>query len=298
MEGSGEQRARVGDVELAYETFGNPGDPAMLMIMGLGSQMIFWPEGLLEQLAQRGYRVIRFDNRDAGRSTKFEEAGIPSLTRVLSGDVSEAPYLLSDMAADAVGLLTHLGVDEAHVVGISQGGMIAQTVALEHPQRVFSLACLMSSTGDPNVGQPHPDGLQALMWRPGDDRATYIEDFVGARRLIAGGGFPIDEEATRRLAERAYERRSHPDGTMRQLAALLASGDRTEGLRGLDVPTVVIHGELDPLIDVSGGKAIAAAIPGARLELVAGLGHDLPREVWPLIVDAVTENADNAGRPS
>jgi pimeloyl-ACP methyl ester carboxylesterase len=289
-----ERVARVGDVQLAYETFGEPGDPAMLMIMGLGSQMIFWPEGLLEQLVGGGYFVIRFDNRDAGRSTRFDEAGTPSLTRILEGHVDEAPYRLDDMAGDAAGLLDVLGIDAAHLVGISQGGMIAQALAIGRPERVLSLACLMSSTGDRNVGQPHPEGLQALMWRPGTDRDAYIEDFVGARRLIASHGMPPDEAATRRLAERAYERGPSADGTLRQLAAILASGDRTPALRRLDVPTVAIHGELDPLIDVSGGKAIAAAVPGARLVLLPELGHDLPPQAWPTMVAVITENAERA----
>jgi pimeloyl-ACP methyl ester carboxylesterase len=288
---SGEQMAEVGELKLAYETFGDRGDPAMLMVMGLGSQMIFWPDRMCEMLAEQGFFVIRFDNRDAGRSTKLDEAGVPSLTRVLGGDRSEAPYTLDDMADDAAGLLDELGIEKAHVVGASQGGMIAQTLAVRHPDKVISLASIMSSTGNREVGQPHPEGLQALMWRPRDDAAGYADDFVAARRLIASSGFEVDEEATRELAARAFERGRSVDGTMRQLTAILAAGNRTEDLRKLDLPTVVIHGEIDPLIDVSGGKATAEAIAGSKLVLIPGLGHDLPRGVWQQMVDEIVANA-------
>jgi pimeloyl-ACP methyl ester carboxylesterase len=202
------------------------------------------------------------------------------------------------MAADAAGLLDSLGIDSAHVAGASQGGMIAQTLAIEHPQRVASLASIMSTTGDRSVGQASQEAIEVLMARPPTDLDGYVEAFLAARRVIGSPGFPRDEETTSDLARRAYERGFFPDGTMRQLVAIIASGDRTAALRGLDVPTVVIHGEDDPLVDISGGRATAAAIPGARLVTVPGMGHDLPEGTWATIAEEITANAERAKAPA
>ena len=292
---SAERFARVGEVELCWQDFGDPANPPLLLVMGLGGQMILWPDELCELLAGAGFHVIRFDNRDNGRSTVLAAAGEPSLQAVLAGEPGAAPYDLSDMAGDAAGLLDALGIDAAHVVGASLGGMIAQTLAIEHPQRVLSLASLMSTTGEPSVGHPNAEGQAALMTRAPVDRAGYIESISRTRRAIGSPGFPHDAERTRRLAARCYDRGYHPQGTMRQLAAIVASGDRTEGLRGLDVPTVVIHGEDDPLIGVSGGHATAAAIPGARLVLIPGMGHDFPAGTWEPVAEAIVANAERAG---
>jgi pimeloyl-ACP methyl ester carboxylesterase len=210
------------------------------------------------------------------------------------GDTSSASYTLDEMADDCAGLLDHLGVEAAHVVGASQGGMIAQTLAIRHRERVLSLASIMSTTGDRAVGQPHPEALPALMTTPPADRAGFADFVVGTWRVIGSPGFDPDEEALRARAAAVYDRGIHPDGTARQLVAILASGDRTEALRRLDLPTVVIHGTEDPLIDVSGGEATAAAIPDARLELIPGMGHDLPRQLWPRFVDLIAENAARA----
>ncbi len=294
MTPSAEHLVRVGDVELCWQEFGDHGDPPILMIMGIGAQMILWPEGLCELLAERGLRVVRFDNRDAGRSTILAAAGRPSLTRILAGHETEAPYALSDMAGDAAGLLDALEIDRAHVFGSSMGGMIAQTLAIERPERVLSLASIMSTTGDREVGQPSEIGLGALMSAPPADRDGYVEATVWARATIGSPGFPRDERYSRDLAGRVFDRGYHPDGTLRQLVAILASGDRTPRLRELEVPTVVIHGEDDELIDVSGGRATAAAIPGARLLLIPGLGHDLPAGAWEAIADAVVANTERA----
>jgi pimeloyl-ACP methyl ester carboxylesterase len=238
--------------------------------------------------------VVRFDNRDVGRSTKIEGGRPPDLMAAVMGDASSASYTLDEMADDCAGLLDHLGVEAAHVVGASQGGMIAQTLAIRQPGRVLSLVSIMSSTGDRAVGQPHPEALTALLTRPPADREQYAESAVGAFRIIGSPGFQADEEKLRERARASFDRGYHPEGTARQLVAILASGDRTEALRRLEVPAVVIHGIEDPLIDVSGGKATAAAIPGAELELIEGMGHDLPRALWPRFVDLIVANADRA----
>jgi pimeloyl-ACP methyl ester carboxylesterase len=289
---SEERIAKVGEIELCYQSFGDPGRKPMLLIMGLGSQMILWPDGLCRMLAERGFLVIRFDNRDVGRSTKL--SGTPSLTAAVSGQGHDAPYTLDDMAADAAGLLGELGIEAAHVAGASQGGMIAQTLAIRHPERVISMASIMSTTGDRRVGQAHPEAIPALMTRLPHDRESYVSVFAQLRKAIGSPGFEVDEGHLRRLAERCYERGYFPEGTLRQLVAVVASGDRTDELRRLRVPTVVIHGEADPLIDVSGGRATAEAIPDAELLLIDGMGHDLPPGTWQAIVDAVVANTERS----
>ncbi len=286
--------APANGIEVAYEPFGDPGDPVALLVMGLGVQMLGWDAELCELLAGRGFYVVRFDNRDVGRSTKIEGGPRPDILGAAAGDPSSASYTLDEMADDCAGLLDHLGVEGAHVAGASQGGMIAQTLAIRHRERVLSLVSIMSTTGDRAVGQPHPEALPALMTRPPADREGFAEFVVGTWKVIGSPGFDPDEEALRARAGAVYDRGIHPDGTARQLVAILASGDRTEALRRLDVPTVVIHGTDDPLIDVSGGEATAAAIPGARLELIPGMGHDLPRQLWPRFVDLIAENAARA----
>jgi pimeloyl-ACP methyl ester carboxylesterase len=293
-----ESTAAVNGVEIAYETFGDPADPTMLLIMGLGVQMLGWDEELCRMLAGRGYQVVRFDNRDVGHSTKVEGGPRPDVMAAVAGDARSASYRLEDMAGDCVGLLDELGVERAHLVGASQGGMIAQTVAIRHPERAVSLISIMSTTGDRMVGQPHPEAIPALLTRPPADRDGFIHFVVGAWNVIGSPGFEVDEEALRARAGASYDRGIFPEGTARQLVAILASGDRTEALRRLDVPTTVIHGTDDILIDVSGGRATAAAIPGARLELIEGMGHDLPAALWPRFVDLIAENAERARAPA
>ncbi len=258
--------------------------------MGLGAQMIFWPDELCDALAARGYCVIRFDNRDTGRSTVLDHSP-PDWRSVLAGAVA-APYLLQHMADDAVGLLDHLGIERAHVVGASLGGMIAQRVAIDHPRRVLSLASIMSTTGNRAVGGPTPEGMAVLMSAPPTDRDGYVESTIRARGVI--GSEPPDEDRTRDLAERAFDRGYHPDGTARQFAAVVASPDRTPELGTIDAPTLVIHGSEDPLIDVSGGEATAAAIPGAELVVVEGMGHDLPPWALERVVVALVRNFERA----
>ena len=281
----------MGELELCWQQFGLDGDPPLLMIMGLGAQMILWPDEVCELIAAEGFRVIRFDNRDAGRSTVLADAPTGTVPRALAGEIPPGSYSLSDMAGDAAGLLDALGIDAAHVVGASLGGMIAQTLVIEHPERVLSLASIMSTTGDRSVGETSQAGLEALTAVPPPDRDGYVATLLEARRKIGSPGFPFDEERSRGIARRSFDRGFHPKGTVRQTIAIILSGDRTERLAEIKVPTVVIHGEDDPLIGVSGGRATAAAIPGSKLIVIPGMGHDWPAGVWERIADAIVENA-------
>jgi pimeloyl-ACP methyl ester carboxylesterase len=288
-----EERASVNGIEIVYETIGDPSNPPLLLVMGLGTQLIHWDVGLCELFAQRGFHVIRFDNRDSGRSTSVG-APVPNLRRAMAGLRIDAPYLLDDMADDAFGLLDHLGIEAAHVAGASMGGMIAQTMAIRSPERVLSLTSIMSTTGERRAGRPKLRVWSVLLRRAPQDKEAAVEYFVRVFRLIGSKGFPSDEDRIRALAAEAFDRGHSPAGTGRQLAAIMASGDRTERLRELRVPTLVFHGRDDPLIPFRGGRATADAIPGARLIGVAGMGHDLPRETWPRLVDAVAETAARA----
>jgi len=291
-----EERAAVNGIEIVYERIGDPSNPPLLLVMGLGMQLIHWDRELCERFTERGFQVIRFDNRDAGRSTKID-APVPNLARMISGFKLDAPYLLDDMADDAFGLLDHLGIDAAHVVGASMGGMIGQTMAIRHPERVLSLTSIMSTTGERRVGRPKLRVWTVLTRRAPRGKDAYVEYFVRVFKLIGSKGFPVDEERLRELAAATYERGHHPAGTGRQLAAIIASGDRTERLRGLRIPVTVFHGRSDPLVPFRAGRATAEAIPGARLVAIPGMGHDLPREVWPRLVDAVAETAARAASP-
>ena len=289
-----EQRADVGPVELVYETIGDPSDEPLLLVMGLGMQLIHWDRELCELFAERGFHVIRFDNRDAGLSTKIQ-GRVPNVMRLMAGLPVPVSYRLDDMASDTFGLLDHLGIDQAHVVGTSMGGMIAQTMAIRRPERVLSLASMLSTTGDRRVGTPKLRVWSVLMRRAPNDRDGYIRYFERVFRLIGSPDYPAEEAHIRELAAATYDRCHYPAGTARQLAAILSSGSRTAALRRLDVPTVVIHGRRDPLVPVRGGIATARAIPGAELVTIPGMGHDMPRELWPVFVDAIARNAERAG---
>ncbi len=292
---SKEKLVKINGVELCYDSFGKPTDPAMLLIMGLGAQMIRWQEVFCEQIASLGYWVIRYDNRDVGKSTKFEEAGIPNVITLLQeaqqGVAVSAPYKVVDMAKDAVGLLDVLNIEVAHVVGVSMGGMIAQLVAIHFPKRVRTLTSIMSSTGNPDLPPPKPEALMLLQQIPPDTRAEFIEYTVQRQQILSGPHYPIDEAAVRELGGRAFDRSFYPQGTMRQLAAILASGSRTEALKNVQVPTLIIHGNADPLVPVEAGKDTAASIPGAKLVIIEGMGHDIPVAVAPQIIAAITQHA-------
>jgi pimeloyl-ACP methyl ester carboxylesterase len=282
-------RAHANGIDLEWEEFGNADDPPLLLIMGLGAQMIVWDDEFCALIAARGFRVIRFDNRDVGLSTKIEGGPTPDLLAAFTGDASSASYTLDDMADDAAALLDELGITSAHVMGASMGGMIAQTLAIRHPQKVQTLTSIMSTTGALDVGQPDPAVIPLLLTPPPVDRAGYIEHSVGGSRVLTSPGFPFDEERTRARAAESYDRCFDPAGGARQLLAILASGDRTPALGSVRVPTLVVHGDADPLVTPSGGRATAAAVPGARLLMIPGMGHDLPREAWETIVDAIVE---------
>jgi pimeloyl-ACP methyl ester carboxylesterase len=292
-----EQFCTVNDVELCYETFGDPGDPAALLIMGLATQMVGWPDEFCEELAGRGFHVIRFDNRDIGRSQKID-GPVPTVRQLVCRVKKAASYTLDDMADDSFALLDHLGIERAHIVGVSMGGMIAQLMAARRPDRVLSLASMLSNTGSLWSGQPSPRLYPAMLATPPRDREGYINHGVELFHKIGSTGFPRDDDQLREIAARSYDRGVNFAGSTRQLAAIIASGDRTALLRTITVPTVVIHGTLDKLVPMSGGRATAKAIPGARLVLIDGLGHDLPRGAWPTMLDAIEENAARAGEPA
>ncbi|HWF11566.1 MAG TPA: alpha/beta hydrolase [Bryobacteraceae bacterium] len=263
-------------IDIVYQRHGNPDAPAVLLVMGVAAQLIHWPDALCEALVERGLQVIRFDNRDAGLSTHLTGAPPPDLPGALAGDLSSVSYTLSDMAADAVGLLDALGIGKAHVVGASMGGAIAQTMAIEHPDRVRSLTSMMSTTGNMSVGQPSPDVLRELFsGPPAVGRDEVIQYMLRASRIVGSPGYPPDPNEVVIRAGRAYDRAYDPTGVARQAIATVASGDRTELLRLLDVATLVIHGAADRMCDPSGGRATAKAIPGAELVLIEGMGHDL-----------------------
>ncbi len=285
------ETVRVGEIDLAYETFGDPADPAILLVMGLATQMLGWPDALCTGLAERGHSVIRFDNRDIGLSTHLSDEPPGDLGALMLGDTSSASYRLSDMAADAVGLLDALGIESAHVVGASMGGMIAQTMAIEHPSRVRTLVSIMSTTGDPAVGAPTQAAMGALLSPPPSSRDGAMDGTVAVYRVIGSPAYPFDEAEVRERAGVAFDRGFDPAGVSRQLAAIIASGDRTPKLRGLRVPTLVVHGAADVLVGPSGGEATAAAIPGAEHVVIEGMGHDLPAPLVPELVDRIARHA-------
>jgi pimeloyl-ACP methyl ester carboxylesterase len=281
-------------MELCYERIGDAHAPPVLLVMGIGAQLINWPDGFCEALVARGLHVVRFDNRDSGLSTHLSALGAPDFAAAVAGDASSARYTLSDLAADTVGLIAALGYDSAHLVGASLGGMIAQTIAIEHPARVRSLVSMMSTTGDPRVGQASPEARKALTGPPVATRGDAIDRALAVFRVIGSPGFPVDEAAIAERAGRAYDRSFDREGTMRQAVAVLASGDRTARLAGVRAPTLVIHGADDKGCDVSGGRATAAAIPGAELVVVPGMGHDLPAALWPELSRRIGEHVHRA----
>ena len=279
-------------VELEYDLIGDPSHPPTLWIMGFMAQLIAWPDDLMKMFADRGHFVIRFDNRDCGLSTKFD--GVPANTddvikSALLGDpMPPVAYTLHDMAADAAGLLDHLGIDSAHIIGASMGGMIAQTFAVDYPQRTKTLVSIMSQPGDPTVGQPTPEAAEALLSPPPTERDAYIEASV--KYEVWASKKYRDRELLRLRAAREYDRSFYPEGAGRQLSAIWASTDRPEKLAKLDVPTLVIHGKDDTLITPDGGERTAEIIPNARLLMLDDMGHDLPMPLWPTFVDAIASH--------
>jgi pimeloyl-ACP methyl ester carboxylesterase len=286
---SEEKASKVGPsgIDITFERFGEPDSPPVLLIMGGGAQMIAWPEGFCEELVKQGLQPIRFDNRDTGLSTHMEDAPPPDLAAAMAGDYSSASYSLSDMAADTAGLIDYLGYERIHLVGASMGGMIAQTIAIEFPEKVISLTSMMSTTGGKSVGQPDYSSLSHLGAPPWDDRQGFIDWQVRSLKAISSPGYPFDEVAVAGRAGRAWDRDHDPLGMLRQSVAVLKSGDRTEKLLTLNVPALVIHGASDRMCDVSGGYATADAIPGSELVIFDGMGHGFPEPLWKEITTLI-----------
>jgi pimeloyl-ACP methyl ester carboxylesterase len=287
-----EQFADVGPINLCYETFGDPADPAILLIMGLGTQMVAWREEFCRRLVAHGFFVIRYDNRDCGRSSSMQGRP-PTLLEIVTQRIKNPAYALAELAEDAVGLLDHLGIQRAHIVGASMGGMIAQHIAMRSPARVLSLASIMSTTGGRFVGRPKLAVIPLFLSKPSGGKEEYIERAVKLFRAV-GSKRLFDEEYVRESAALSWDRGVNAAGTGRQLAAIMADGDRAKRLRRVAAPTLVIHGKDDKLVAPSGGRATAEAIPGARLLMLDDMGHDLPRPVWPKIIDAIVENTRRA----
>jgi pimeloyl-ACP methyl ester carboxylesterase len=287
-----EQFADIGPVTLCYETFGDPADPPILLIMGLATQMVAWREDFCRLLVDRGFYVIRFDNRDAGKSSSMKGRPI-TLRELVTRRVKKPSYTLGEMADDAIGLLDHLGIEKAHVVGASMGGMIAQHLAFRYPGRVLSLTSIMSTTGGRFVGQPRMAVLPLFLSKPSGGKEEYVERAVKLFRAV-GSKKGFDEEYVREGAALAFDRGINTAGSGRQLAAITADGNRGKRLERITAPTLVIHGKDDRLISPSGGKATAKAIKGAKLLMVDDMGHDLPRPVWPKLIDAIVENTKRA----
>jgi len=287
--------AKANGIEIAYDTFGRLEAPPLLLITGLGFQMVMWDEEFCTELAGCGYFVIRFDNRDMGLSSKFPHAGVPNISALMKAQgtrpAPEAPYTISDMAMDAMSLLDALEIRAAHVTGLSMGGMIGQVMAAKFPARVRTFVSMMSSSGDPALPPPTPEA-QAVLYTPLPiERAKYVERWVHIWRVLSGSSYPVEEALARKWASRSHARGLNPDGIARQLAAVMISGSRKELLHSITVPTLVLHGDADPLVPLECGIDTARAIPGAKLEIIKGMGHALPRELWPRIIDIIRKHA-------
>jgi pimeloyl-ACP methyl ester carboxylesterase len=287
------------NIRIEYETFGNPSSPPLLLIIGLGSQMIYWDESFCRQLAEAGLYVIRFDNRDVGLSTKWDQTGTPDVMdvigKLMAGQKVTPPYTIEDMAADAVGLLDALSIEKAHICGMSMGGMIAQALAIGYPRRVLSLTSIYSTTGNPDLPRPKPEVMGLLLTPPPQERKPFIEFNLKVFRAITGPRFGFDEKWVRKLMGLAYDRSFCPQGDARQLVAILTQGNRKAGLKGVKVPTLVIHGDADPLVPMEAGKDTAEAVSGAKLKIIEGMGHDLPHgELWAQIAKDIIAHTKGA----
>jgi pimeloyl-ACP methyl ester carboxylesterase len=296
MTGSGEQFASLpSGIDLCYETFGSPDDPPVLLIMGLGGPMNWWSTDFCEQLAARDFFVVRYDNRDTGRSTKLRQHRVTKrdIVRAALGR-GRAPYSIGDLAVDATELLDHLGIEQTHVAGVSMGGMIGQTLAIDHRERVLSLTSIMSTTGRRTVGRIHPRLFPLLLGSAGSDRDSYVERAIRSAEAIASPGYPPEREASLARAHETYDRGWSASGVARHMLAVLTQPDRTKRLAEIDVPVTVVHGLNDPLVHRSGGRATARAIPGAEHLEIEGMGHDLPPKLYDILIDAIAKTAARA----
>ena len=288
--------APANGLNLCYDTFGDPTASPLLLIMGLAAQMVAWDDEFCTLLAARGYHVIRFDNRDIGLSSRIESAGVPDVSAAFMAamqgqPIPSPPYLLRDMADDAVGLLDALGIPSAHVVGASMGGAISQTLAINHPERLRTLTSIMATTGEPGLPPPTADALAVLFKPTPTDQAAYFESYVQTWKVLRAGSFPLDEARDLSRAGQNFARGLNPAGVARQLVAILASGSRKQALGAVRVPTLVIHGDIDPLVPLACGLDTAESVPGAKLLVVPGMGHALPISKWPQIIDAIVAHA-------
>ena len=287
-------------IQIEVETHGDPANPPLMIIMGLGSQLTHWPDELVDAFVEDGFYVIRHDNRDVGLSQKFDEAGIPSpqdvIGKILNGEDPGLAYTLPDMAADAIGVLDALNIDKAHIMGVSMGGMIVQEMAADYPDRILSMTSIMSTTGRPGLPQATPEANAVLMTPPpSSERDDVIEHTVKNRKVIGSPGFPTDDDRAREYAARNFDRCYHPQGVARQLCGVIGSPSRLEKLEKVATPTLVIHGKDDPLVPVEGGIDTAKTIPGARLELIDGYGHDVPVQLVPQLVELIGGHAEANG---
>ena len=292
-------KATANGIEIHYEETGNPADPAMLLIMGFGAQLTLWPDELVERLAGHGFRVIRYDNRDIGLSEKFDGVKAPGLIKLTLmskiGLTPKVPYTLADMADDGAGLLDALGIDKAHIVGASMGGMIAQHLVHRHADRCLSLTSVFSTSGNPKLPPARPEALKALVTRPDStDEDVLVDHGVMLARTIGSPGYPTAEDRLRDRTRASIRRSFYPEGPTRHLSAIVADGDRRPMLRDIAVPTLVLHGEDDPLVPCEGGRDTAACIPGAKLKTIRGWGHDLPLELVDEVADAIAGHAKSA----
>jgi pimeloyl-ACP methyl ester carboxylesterase len=292
-------KAQANGIEIEYEDYGAKDAPPVLLIMGLGAQLTLWPMPMVEELVARGYRAIRYDNRDVGLSTKFDGAEAPAMTAIvaalMTGAKPDVPYLLADMAADAVGLLDALGIDKAHVMGASMGGMIAQMVAATYPDRVLSLTSIMSTTGNPMLPPASPEAMAVLTQRPtGTDEEAIVAHGVRAEKVIGSPGYPADEAVLTERVRAGFRRMHYPPGFARQMAAIVGSGDRRAALSKITAPTMVIHGADDPLVPLAGGRDTAETIPGAKIVEIPGMGHNLPEPLIGQVLDAFEQVAKHA----
>ena len=287
-------RIKANGIEIEYETFGRKGDPALLLIMGLGAQLTLWPESLCEGLASHGFHVVRYDNRDVGLSTDFDKWGVPNIMeafmKLMKGEKVATPYLLDDLANDAIGLLEALDIDRAHMVGASMGGMIAQILAARFALHTRSLVSIMSTSGRRGLPMGKPEAVAMLSAQPeGSAREQLVAHGIKLRTVIGSPGFPADPAELRALVERNIDRRYYPAGAARQYLAVMASGDRVDLLRTVKVPTLVLHGADDPLLPVDGGRDVASLVPGAKIETFPGWGHDVPKEMVPKLVESISK---------
>lgn len=287
------------EIQIEYDTFGEKTAPPIVLIMGLGMQMIHWEDEFCQSIADKGFHVIRFDNRDAGLSQKFDDKGVPDVMKAFSAVMArekvESAYTLNDMADDVVGLLDALDIPKAHICGVSMGGMITQLMGVRHPSRVLSLTSIMSTTGNPKLPQAKPEAMEVLLTPPPSERDAYIDFIIKTRRAIGSPKLPFDEEHVRIMAGKAFDRAFYPQGIARQYVAILENGNRTKNLASITAPTLIIHGADDPLIPFEAGIDTANAIPGAAQLIIDGMGHDLPRQVWQQVAEAITAHAKGEG---